>query len=52
MGVDNHSVCSIPVMTVGGVVNTTVGPGIVILYQYACVSKGKSIHSSIQMERV
>ena len=50
MGIDNHSVSSIPVATAGGVVNTTVGPVIVILHQYAHMGEGNSMHSSIQME--
>ena len=50
MGIDNHSVSSIPVATAGGVVNSTVGPVIVILDQCACMGKGNSMHISVQME--
>ena len=50
MGIDNHSVSSMPVATAGGVVASTVGPAIVILHQYAHMGKGNSMHSSVQME--
>lgn len=50
MGIDNHSINSMPVVTAGGVVNAAVGPVIVISHQHACMGKGNSAHSSIQME--
>ena len=50
MGIDNHTVNSIPVVTVGGVVDSTVGPIIAIMHQYAYLGKSNSIHSSVQME--
>ena len=50
LGIDNHTVNSIPVATAGGVVETTVGPIITFLHQYAYVGRGNSSHSSIQME--
>lgn len=50
MGIDNHSVSSIPVVTAGGVVNSTAGPAIVILHQHAHMGRGDSMHSSVQME--
>ena len=34
MGIDNHSVSSIPVATAGGVVNSAAGPIIAILHQH------------------
>jgi hypothetical protein len=40
----------LPIVTAAGVVNTHVGPVCVILHQYALLGKGKSIHSSVQME--
>ena len=47
LGIDNHAVNSTPVVTAGGVVETTVGPIITILHQYAYMGRGNSIHSSI-----
>ena len=50
IGVDNHLVSAMPVATAIGVMNSTVGPIIVILHQHANMGKGNSMHSSIQME--
>ena len=49
-GIDNHTTVGLPIVTAAGVVNTHVGPVCVILHQYALLGKGKSIHSSVQME--
>ena len=50
LGIDNHTVNSIPVVTAGGVVESAIGPIIAILHQYACVGRGNSIHCPIQFE--
>jgi hypothetical protein len=49
-GINNHTMVGLPIVTAAGVVNTHVGPVCVILHQYALLGKGKSIHSSVQME--
>jgi hypothetical protein len=49
-GINNHTVVGLPIITAAGVVNTQAGPVCVILHQYALLGKGKSIHSSVQME--
>ena len=49
-GIDNHWMTEIPIVTAGGVINTQKGPVIAILNQYAYTGKGKSIHSSAQLE--
>ena len=50
MGIDNHSVSAISVITTGWVVTSTTGSVIVILYQYAYMGKGNLTHSSVQIE--
>jgi hypothetical protein len=49
-GIDNHQITNIPIVTAGGVVNSQRGPVIAILHQYAYTGKGRSIHSSCQLE--
>src|SRR5688572_18038031 len=49
-GIDNHRINKIPIVTVGGVINTQKGLAIAIMHQYAYTGKGKSIHSSAQLE--
>jgi hypothetical protein len=49
-GINDHTVVGLPFITAAGVVNTQAGPVCVILHQYALLGKGKSIHSSVQME--
>ena len=49
-GIDNHQVTNIPIATVGGVISTQRGEAIAIMHQYAYTGKGKTIHSSGQME--
>lgn len=49
-GIDNHRITDIPIVTAGGVVNTQRGEVIAIFHQYAYTGKGRSIHSSGQME--
>jgi hypothetical protein len=49
-GIDNHQIVDIPIVTAGAVVNTQRGEVIIIMNQYAWTKKGKTIHSSGQME--
>jgi hypothetical protein len=49
-GINNHTMVGLPIVTAAGVVNTHIGPVCVILHQYVLLGKGKSIHSSVQME--
>ena len=49
-GIDNHCINDIPIVTAGGVINTQKGEVIAIMHQYAYVGKGKTIHSSGQLE--
>lgn len=49
-GIDNHQLCDIPIANVAGVCKTTKGHVILVFNQYAVHRKGKSIHSSAQME--
>jgi hypothetical protein len=47
MGIDNHQLSSIPLVTAGGVSQSQIGPVILIFNQYAHYGKGKSIHSHV-----
>ena len=49
-GIDNHQLVDIPIVTAGAVLNTQRGPVIGIFHQYAYTGKGRSIHSSSQLE--
>ncbi len=49
-GIDNHQITDLSIVTAGGVVDTQHGPVIAILHQYAYTGKGKTIHSSGQIE--
>jgi hypothetical protein len=49
-GIDNHQIVDIPIVTAGAVVNTQRGEVIIIMHQYAWTKKGKTIHSSGQLE--
>ena len=49
-GIDNHQVTNIPIVTAGGVVKSQHGNVIVILHQYAYIGRGRTIHSSGQLE--
>ncbi len=49
-GIDNHQVRDVPIVTAGGVINTTKGDVTGIFHQYAHINKGDSIHSSVQLE--
>ena len=50
IGIGNHKVNSISIVTSWGAVNTTVSPIVAILHQYAHIAKCHSIHSSIQID--
>ena len=49
-GINDHTLGSLSIATVAGVVESNQGPVCLIMHQYAYLGKGKSIHSSIQME--
>jgi hypothetical protein len=49
-GIDNHQIIDIPIVTAGVVVSTQRGDVIIIMHQYAWTKKGKTIHSSRQLE--
>ena len=49
-GVYQHQLNNIPIVTVGGIMETLDGPMIGIFHQYAYVGRGNSIHSSSQLE--
>jgi hypothetical protein len=50
VGIDDHELPSISIVSAGAVVSTHLGPAIVILNQYGWYPGGTSIHSSGQME--
>ena len=49
-GIDNHQIVNIPIVTAGAVIKTQRGEVIAIMHQYAYTGKGKTIHSSGQLE--
>jgi hypothetical protein len=51
-GIDNHQIVDIPIVTAGAVVKTQRGEVIIFIFmhQYAYTAKGKTIHSSGQLE--
>ena len=49
-GIDEHQIVDIPIVTAGAVVSTQRGPVILVMHQYAYIGRGKTIHSSGQME--
>ena len=49
-GIDNHQIVNIPIVSCGGVVTTQRGPVIALFNQYAYTGKGRTIHSSGQLE--
>jgi hypothetical protein len=49
-GIDNHRITDIRIVTAGAFVETNRGPVILIMNQYVHAGKGKTIHSSGQME--
>jgi hypothetical protein len=50
LGIDNHQIVDIPIVTAGAVMDTTRGPVVAIMHQYACTGKGETIHSCGQLE--
>ena len=50
MGIDNHQLIVIHLITAGGVSQLYLGPVILIFYQYTHYSKGKSIHSPVHLK--
>ena len=48
-GIDGHTVQDLPICTVAAQVQSNKGPIILIMHQYAYLSKGKTIHSSGQI---
>jgi len=50
-GIQNHEIVGVPIANVRAYTeHTTKGPVIILMNQYAYVGRGKSIHSSAQME--
>ena len=49
-GVHNHQIVDIPLVSAGAVVSTQRGEIIIIMHQCACTGKGRTIHSSAQLE--
>jgi hypothetical protein len=50
LGIDDHHIVDIPIVTAGGVMDTTRGPVVAIMHQYAYTGKGATIHSCGQLE--
>ena len=48
-GIDNYEIISISLVTEGSVTLTTSGDVILIMHQYACHGKNKTIHSLPQI---
>jgi len=49
-GINGHAVQDLPICTVAATVKSNKGSIIIIMHQYAYLGKGKTIHSSAQME--
>ena len=49
-GIDNHTLQSVQLGSVGGVAQTQRGEVILIFKQYALLERGRTIHSAIQLE--
>ena len=47
MGIDNHQLCSIPLISTRGISQSQIGPIILIFHQYASYGKGTSLHSPV-----
>ena len=45
MGIDNHRVTDVPIVTAEAVINTQKSEVIAIMHRYALLGKGKTIHS-------
>ncbi len=50
VGIDDHKIQGLKLATVAGVVESTDGPVCLLMHQYAYLGKGKTIHSSGQIE--
>ena len=50
-GINDHTISGLPIVTAAGVVQSHLGPICLIMHQYAYHGKGKTIHSSIQIEQ-
>jgi hypothetical protein len=50
LGIDNHKVIEVPIVSAGSVMDTGRGPVIAIMNEYAYTGKGKTIHSCSQLE--
>ena len=48
--INDHTISSLLIGTVAGVITTHLGPVCAIMHQYACHDKGYTIHSCVQME--
>ena len=49
-GIGSHEVRDLPIVSVGGVVQSQRGLVIAIMHQYALLGEGKTIHSCGQLE--
>ena len=49
-GINDHMIQGLPIAMVAGVVASHLGPICLIMHQYAYHGKGKTIHSSVQLE--
>ena len=50
VGIDDHQLCSIPLVAAGGDSQYHLRPDFLILHQYAHYGKGKPIHYHVQLE--
>jgi hypothetical protein len=51
-GINNSIISDVPIGTVAGVIDTTDGPAIAVMHQYAYVGSGTTIHSVNQLTRL
>ena len=49
-GLDNHTLSKTKIGTCGGVVQTQRGPALLVFHRYALLDRGRTIHSSVQLE--
>jgi hypothetical protein len=49
-GINDHTLHGLPIVTAAGVVESQFGKICVIMHQYGHHGKGKTIHSSVQIE--
>ena len=49
-GLDHQEIPNMPLVTAGGVMNTSSGDAVAIMHQYAHLAQGRTIHSCGQME--